>query len=290
MNRQEYDRKYSEKLDIFLKYSENVFSGLNSESKICEAMKYSFFAGGKRIRPVLMLCFSDIIGGNDEKVLPFAFALECIHTYSLIHDDLPALDNDDLRRGRPSCHIVYKESGAILAGDALLNLAFEHLLKNCNSKKDVKAAYLIADHAGFSGMLGGQALDIESENGVDFDENKLLSIYEKKTGKFLKLPFTVPATLFNEEFLGVSEEYGNYFGLLFQFVDDLLDVKGNPDIIGKSTGKDEEANKLTSIKIYGINGVYDRINYLKNKLIDCAKRLDDSGFLNCLVDSVVERI
>ena len=159
----EYKFIYGKYLDLFNNYSEKVFSTVKTETRLADAMKYSFFAGGKRIRPVLALALTDILGGTAEEILPFALALECVHTYSLIHDDLPALDGDVLRRGKPTCHVKFDESTAILAGDALLNFAFEHCLKTAKTEKDIKALLYLANCSGYNGMLGGQQLDIESE-------------------------------------------------------------------------------------------------------------------------------
>ena len=163
MTKTAFEDKYSGYLEEFITYAKSVFQNITTDNRLIEAMKYSFFAGGKRIRPVLMLAFNEVLGGKSENVIPFAFALECIHTYSLIHDDLPALDNDLLRRGKPSCHAVFGEATAILAGDALLNFAFEHALKAVKNKRQIKALSYLADCSGYSGMLGGQMEDIENE-------------------------------------------------------------------------------------------------------------------------------
>ena len=158
-----FEDKYSDYLAEFISYAKSTFQNVTTDSRLAEAMKYSFFAGGKRIRPVLMLAFNKVLGGKSENVMPFAFALECLHTYSLIHDDLPALDNDLLRRGKPSCHAVFGEATAILAGDALLNFAFEHTLKSVKDERQIKALSYLAECSGYSGMLGGQMEDMENE-------------------------------------------------------------------------------------------------------------------------------
>ena len=206
MTKTAFEDKYSGYLEEFITYAKSVFQNITTDNRLIEAMKYSFFAGGKRIRPVLMLAFNEILGGKSENVIPFAFALECIHTYSLIHDDLPALDNDLLRRGKPSCHAVFGEATAILAGDALLNFAFEHALNAVKNKRQIKALSYLADCSGYSGMLGGQMEDIENEKSkglkTDYtsgDKEKLLNdIYEKKTGKFLTAPFKIAAIISDE--------------------------------------------------------------------------------------------
>ena len=147
----EYSSEYDNYLAIFDDYANKVFNTVNTDSNLAEAMKYSFFAGGKRVRPVLMIAATERLNGKIEKVLPYAFALECIHTYSLIHDDLPALDNDVLRRGKPTCHTAFDEATAILAGDGLLNFAFEHLLNHIVDNKDIAAAKTVAEYSGYDG-------------------------------------------------------------------------------------------------------------------------------------------
>ena len=191
MTKAEYNAKYAEIADDFLKYSETVFGRVSTPNALADAMKYSFFAGGKRIRPVLTLAFGDALGLDKKVVMPFAFGLECIHTYSLIHDDLPSMDNDSLRRGKPTCHVKYGEATALLAGDALLNFAFEHILGVVSTKNEINALKCLADCSGYSGMVSGQVSDKESENATDKNENKLFETYELKTGKLLTAPFAM---------------------------------------------------------------------------------------------------
>ena len=159
MTKVEYYAKYAEITDDFLKYSEIVFGGVSTPNALAEAMKYSFFAGGKRIRPVLTLAFGEALGLDKNAVMPFAFGLECIHTYSLIHDDLPSMDNDSLRRGKPTCHVRYGEAAALLAGDALLNFAFEHILGVISTKNEINALKCLADCSGYRGMVSGKVTD-----------------------------------------------------------------------------------------------------------------------------------
>lgn len=289
MTLENYKTLYNKYLDLFNDYGEKVFCTLKTESKLADAMKYSFFAGGKRVRPVLMLAYTEILGGNVNEILPFALALECIHTYSLIHDDLPALDGDVLRRGKPTCHVKYNESTAILAGDGLLNFAFEHALEKCNDKRDIDALLYLAKCSGAKGMLEGQQLDIENEK-CNSSESTLLTIHNLKTCKLLTAPLAVPTIKYGKENLSVVEELGYLCGVIFQFTDDLLDVLSNEKTLGKSIGKDEEADKLTSIKLYGISGVKERILSLKEKAENIAKSLDNSGFLQCFITEITGRI
>ena len=279
MNSADFNDIYENLKGEFLAYSEKVFNNLNTESKLAIAMKYSFFAGGKRVRPVLMLYTAKSLGGDINEVLPYAFALECMHTYSLIHDDLPALDNDDLRRGLPTCHAKYGEATAILAGDALLNLAFEHLLKNCRTERDIKASLELAVSAGAMGMLEGQALDMESEKSAFLGVERLKKIEELKTAKFMTVPFTVPAILYCEEKEESFKSFGSAIGKLFQLADDYKDYCSTSEIIGKTAGKDQKEDKLSAVKIYGVNGLKEKIKSVVNTCIEMIKTLNLGEFL-----------
>ena len=289
MNNFDYKIKYKNYLDLFNDYSEKVFCDVESGNNLSSAMKYSFFAGGKRIRPVLCLAFADSLNGDLDSVLPFAFSLECIHTYSLVHDDLPALDNDVLRRGKPTCHVQFDEPTAILSGDALLNFAFEHSLKNCSDSKDVSALLYLAECSGYKGMLSGQQTDIQSEKRSG-DENLLLNIHNLKTCKLLTAPLAISSIKFDESKLLLCEEFGYISGLIFQFTDDVLDVLSSSDKMGKTIGKDDAAGKFTSVKFYGLNGVIEKIKALSKKAKEIAKSLDKSGFLQCFIDEITDRI
>ena len=289
MKNAEYKTTYNKYLDLFNEYSEKVFSTVESENMLATAMKYSFFAGGKRIRPVLMLAFADALGGDLNEVLPFSLALECIHTYSLVHDDLPALDGDVLRRGKPTCHVKFNESTAILAGDALLNFAFEHALENSKSLKHIEALKALAEFSGYRGMLSGQQTDIESEN-VEISEQTLLKIHELKTCKLLTAPLVIASILSDKSKVEASKEFGYVSGLLFQFTDDVLDVLSSEQKLGKSIGKDERSNKLTSVKAYGLKGAISLIKEYGQKAEELAKSLDNTGFLQCFIQEITDRI
>ncbi|SQB91502.1 geranylgeranyl pyrophosphate synthase [Clostridium tetanomorphum] len=215
--------------------------------KIYEAMAYSINVGGKRIRPILMLLTYEMYDKDYKKILPAACALEMIHTYSLIHDDLPAMDNDDLRRGKPTNHKVFGEALAILAGDALLNEAFNILLKNSlsNGKSWVKAASLIGEASGADGMIGGQVVDILGENkNINIEE--LYYMHRKKTGELIKVAILSGSVLgeAEEKDLNILQEFGEKLGLAFQIKDDILDVVGNESKLGKTTKKDQYHNKI----------------------------------------------
>ncbi len=225
------------------------------QSTIYKAMNYSINAGGKRIRPVIMLACSELIGGTSDGVMPFACALEMIHTYSLIHDDLPCMDNDDLRRGKPTNHKVFGEAMAVLAGDALLNKAFETILKNSQVSPNMTIAALseIATASGTEGMIGGQVIDIESED-KQIDAVTLMTLHLNKTGALIMAAAKVGALLSGggREDLLSMEEFSRYLGIAFQIKDDILDVEGSEEALGKKIGADEENKKSTFVSIYGL--------------------------------------
>ena len=216
------------------------------------SMAYSLMAGGKRLRPVLLMAAADAVGADGTKFLPVACALEMIHTYSLIHDDLPAMDNDDLRRGKPTNHVVYGEGIAILAGDALLTLAFTVILR----QKAVPAEALlrvvdeISRAAGAEGMVGGQVLDLEAENR-QISMEELRRVHTGKTGALFRAALRSGAILAgaSEEQLFALTTYADHFGLAFQITDDILDVIGNAEEIGKPVGSDEKNHKSTYVTL-----------------------------------------
>ena len=284
----QYKTEYKRYLDLFNEYSEKVFSAVKTESNLSTAMAYSFFAGGKRVRPVLMLAFADILGGDLNRALPFAFSLECIHTHSLIHDDLPALDGDVLRRGKPTCHVEFDEATAILAGDALLNLAYEHSLSSSTTLDDIHALECLAKFTGYRGMMQGQQIDVENE-GKGGDEELLLKIHDLKTCKLLTVPFLIPAILYRKELMPLCKKLGRLIGLIFQFTDDVLDVLGEEEKLGKSVGKDQQSQKLTSISLYGVDGVKSRVNQLEKEAKNIIKSIDNTGFLQCFLSETVGR-
>ena len=227
-------------------------------SRLHEAMRYSLFCGGKRLRPILSLAAAEAVGGDARGVLPLACAVECIHTFSLIHDDLPSIDNDDLRRGSPTNHVVYGEAMAILAGDALLALAFE-LIGECRhsfpADRTLEALSLVARASGTVGMVGGQVSDLECEGRDDLDEETVASIHARKTGALLVASLLAAARL-----CGASppqrdalEVYGDQLGLAFQITDDILDLEGDAAKIGKPVGSDLKQDKATYPKVLGLS-------------------------------------
>jgi len=224
---------------------------------IHEAMRYSVFAGGKRLRPILTIASAEAVGGTPEDALPVAAALECIHTYSLIHDDLPSMDNDDFRRGKPTCHKVYGEALAILAGDALLTLAFsllsqEALARKLGAERLSLLIQEVARAAGSLGMVGGQVVDILSE-GREVDRETLRYLHTHKTGALIRASVLAGAlvTSASKDELEALSRYGERIGLAFQIVDDLLDITGKQEEMGKPVGGDRRKRKATYPQLLG---------------------------------------
>lgn len=265
------------------------------QKTIMESMNYSLSAGGKRLRPILTLEACKIVGGNEEDAIPFAVAIEMIHTYSLIHDDLPALDNDDLRRGRKTNHIVYGEDMAILAGDALLNYAFEVMLSSSlgkrNPEKYLRAINEIAKSSGIYGMIGGQVVDVQSEN-EQIPKEKLDYIHNNKTAAIIIGCMRAGAIIgdANEEQIDEITKYAKNIGLSFQIVDDILDIVGDEVKLGKKVGSDIDNNKSTYPSLLGL----EKSKEIANELISEAKKSieklsENVEFLNGLADYIIAR-
>ncbi len=254
--------------------------------KIFDAVKYSAFAGGKRLRPVLLLEFCRISGGNIEDAVPFACALEMIHTYSLIHDDLPAMDNDDYRRGKLTNHKVFGEGIAVLAGDALLNRAFETALSagegtSLTAAQILAATRCLAQCAGMDGMIGGQVLDLEGEN-KQLSLSQLEQLQNLKTGKLIQAAAVMGCILAgkaDEETLGYARTFASCLGLAFQIQDDILDIEGDPSILGKPIGSDAENQKSTFPSILGLDACRSKVKMLTNQAVEALKYWEQSEFL-----------
>lgn len=248
-----FNEEYSKRKEFIENYLFNDFKNKNYPYKtIVEAMEYSVVCGGKRIRPVLMLSCYNLFKDNSEEILPFCAAMEYIHTYSLIHDDLPCMDNDDLRRGMPTSHIKFGEAIATLAGDALLNFAFEKAL-TCKLTNTLEALKCLAEASGKDGMIGGQVIDIENENKkIDIDLLKTLQAL--KTGALLSASCEIGAILGNasDSERELLKNFGLKLGLAFQIKDDILDVESSSEILGKPVGSDERNEKSTFVSFYGI--------------------------------------
>lgn len=269
--------KNKEIRDSLNDYLKSYFNDKGNYNKIIyDSASYSLNIGGKRIRPILMILSYSMYKDNWKDILPMAAAMEMIHTYSLIHDDLPAMDNDDLRRGKPTNHKVFGESIAILAGDALLNeamiLMMDYSLKS--GKNALRASKEIANAAGADGMIGGQVVDILSEEKETLSEEELKYMHLKKTGELIRSSIVAGAILgdANESDIEKFDIFGQKLGLAFQIKDDLLDVLGSVDKLGKNTNKDEDKNKSNFVTMYGI----DRCEYLCKELTEeCISILND---------------
>ena len=234
-----------------------LIDGLCDEGILRDAMSYSLLSGGKRMRPVLCMMTADMLG-DSAYVRDIACAIEMIHAYSLIHDDLPAMDDDDVRRGKPTNHVVFGEAMAILAGDGLLNCAFEVMMQCAQQNRESGLDYLgamnvVAQAAGTRGMIAGQAGDIMFE-GHEPDPDVLEYIHQHKTAAMIKAPVMAAAVLYgaSDEERSALETYGACIGLVFQIIDDILDETGDPDKVGKTLGKDAEAGKQTFTSVYGV--------------------------------------
>ncbi len=233
-------------------------AGCGAPEQLKDAMEYSLKAGGKRLRPVLTLYVCDMLGGDVQRALPFACALEMIHTYSLIHDDLPCMDDDDFRRGRPSSHKVFGEANAVLAGDGLLSYAFDIMLKVMQkdfTPNALNAAIAVSRGAGVRGMVAGQVIDLASETADDPGIDQLRFIQDNKTAAMIKAAVLAGAYMAggDEAQLDALSRYGDAYGVLFQMTDDILDVEGDFEGMGKTLGKDQQENKLTYISLYGLD-------------------------------------
>jgi geranylgeranyl diphosphate synthase type II len=258
-----------------------------------EAMRYMVLGGGKKVRPALVLLAAEACGGSADEAMPAACAVEMIHTYSLIHDDLPAMDNDDLRHGRPSCHKVFGEALAILAGDALLTEAFAVLAAGVtDAAKARRLAAELAGAAGATGMVGGQVADLEAERSRSADERLLDVIHRRKTARMIEASAVMGAVS-----AGASEhlerslrEYGTHLGMAFQIADDVLDAEGTTAALGKTAGKDSAAGKLTYVKCYGLEAARQRARAEADRAVDALSVFGhEADWLRDLARFVVQR-
>jgi geranylgeranyl diphosphate synthase type II len=258
-----------------------------------EAMRYAVFPGGKRLRPVLTLAAADAIGGNAHDALPGACAVELIHNYSLVHDDLPAMDDDDLRRGRPTLHRVFGEALAILAGDALLTCAFDTLVSASGGDPNqrLQAAATLARAAGAAGMVGGQVDDLQATGRV-LERSHVESIHHRKTAALMGACARIGALLGGggSNQVDLLDRFGERLGLAFQIIDDLLDLEGSEPVVGKTLRKDERAGKLTFPSVWGVEASRSRASELvqeaKSEIETLGAR---ASILRSIADSVVER-
>lgn len=264
---------------------------------LSQSMRYSLSAGGKRLRPCMLLAAVELLGGDADDALDFACAVEMIHTYSLIHDDLPGMDDDTLRRGRPTNHVVFGVGQAILAGDGLLNCAYETMLARAAKRPDravrsLAAIREIATGAGVTGMVAGQVMDLYCERNRSGDDKALEYIQHGKTACMFIYPLRAAARLCGagEADLAALTAYGRAFGLLFQATDDLLDVTGDQADMGKTLGKDAESGKLTCVSAYGLEGARALVTRLHGEALSAIERYGErAAFFRDLVDAMVDR-
>lgn len=267
------------------------------QKQVIEAMRYSVMAGGKRLRPMLMWESYRSFGKDDEKVYPFMAALEYIHNYSLVHDDLPAMDNDEYRRGRKTTHVVYGEDVAILAGDALLNYAYETIAKAMQDTSVdsgmIKAFGIFARKAGIFGMVGGQSVDVVNENNnTDMGLSDILFIHENKTAALIECALMCGAALAgaNDDQIAMMEKVGSNIGLAFQIQDDILDATGSFEELGKPIGSDEKNQKATYLSLEGMDKSKEDVEKLSEEAVDILKNVPKRNeFLEELVMSLVTR-
>jgi geranylgeranyl diphosphate synthase type II len=283
-------------------YCENINKALSAlisdkpvlRESLSEAMEYSLLAGGKRLRPILMMEFCRMCGGNAAEVLNVACSIELIHTFSLIHDDLPCMDDDDFRRGRPSCHKAFDEATALLAGDALNTLAFEVIADAATDgvvspQTAVMLISVLSKAVGINGMIGGQIIDMAAENReISLEELNLLQA--NKTGALIEAACVMGVVLAGKyDMIPAAAEYAQALGRAFQIVDDILDVTGSFEELGKPIGSDSKMNKSTYVTALGIEGAQNEAERLTEQALLTLKQFDDCDFLYELTESLLHR-
>ncbi|MDD3164901.1 MAG: polyprenyl synthetase family protein [Oscillospiraceae bacterium] len=263
---------------------------------VFDSMRYSVFGGGKRLRPALVYAFCALCGGEPERATPFAAAIEMVHTYSLIHDDLPCMDNDDLRRGRATNHKVYGDATALLAGDGLLNRAYETILNpaytgHLGAEAVCRAAFCLADNAGADGMIGGQIIDMDSE-GKAISLERLMRLQQLKTGCLIRAAAElgcIAAGKTDDATLTAARDYASGIGLAFQIRDDMLDIEGDAAVLGKSVGTDAAAGKSTFPSLLGMERCRQTIRQLTDGAKAALSPFQGAAFLEALADYLVSR-
>lgn len=281
---------YKNKLELSLHDILNKYKSVTPD-ELFDAMEYSVCDGGKRIRGVIVLAVADMVGYDETNALKFASAVEMIHASSLIHDDMPCMDNDTMRRGKPCTHIAFGESIALYAGLGLLNSAYELLMENAQDSAAYKAIYELCKSAGVSGIMKGQCLDIISE-GKEIDFNTLKTIHASKTGALIIASSIIPAIAMKCEkaVIDALKSYGENIGTAFQIVDDVLDVTESSAELGKTAGKDEKADKLTYVKVFGVDKAMELADEHIRKATACLDSINmDSGFLKETAKLIVKR-
>ncbi|MBQ3597049.1 MAG: polyprenyl synthetase family protein [Clostridia bacterium] len=288
-----FDNKFNNYVESFNLYLDNFLTTLDKEAPqlLVDSIKYSVKNGGKRVRPTLLFASAEICGVEPIKLINYALAIEFIHSYSLVHDDLPAMDNDDFRRGQLSTHKKFGEDIGILAGDALLNLAMEICLsKQDFGLNDVKATKLLFEYAGFSGMIGGQVLDLNNNsNNTQAGKEFLYSVYLNKTCKLLTAPLLIPSIISGGKYYDKLKSFGENFGYTFQIIDDILDVTSSLQTLGKTPNKDEQTNKCTSVKLFGLDGAKKLAKEHYDLTIQALDGIENCDFLLQFAKKFLER-
>lgn len=297
----DFNEKYNAYLKIINDAIEDYFGDMGdmSQKVVFDAMKYAICGGGKRLRPVMTLAAAEMTGADLCDAARVALAVECVHNYSLIHDDLPCMDDDDLRRGRATCHIVYGEDIALLAGDGLLNSAFEILSDETKFKKLGGTELLhivrcLADASGVFGMIGGQVIDLKAENRNDVSIGELNELHANKTGKLIraavKCGILCSGGALSDTDAEVMDKYAENLGMAFQIKDDILDVEGDETLLGKPIGSDAVCGKNTFVTLLGIDGAKERIEACTDEAKNVLGQLGDRAeFFLHLAESLLKR-
>lgn len=291
---------FNEKLASYIEYTEANLKKYNNhdistaaQSELVDAMNYSLEAGGKRIRPVLVYAFCEALGGDYTRAAAPASAIEMIHTFSLIHDDLPAMDDDDFRRGKPSCHKKYGEAMAILAGDALSVLPFGIIADDAVLTSDEKVRIIsrLAKSVGRSGMIGGQVIDMANEERTDVTEEQLRYMYRCKTGELIAVSCAMGSICAgaSDEVISAACDYGFSLGLAFQIIDDILDVTSTTEELGKPVGSDEAENKTTFVTLYGVDKAREIADNITAQAMESLDKCGGSDFLRELTEMLLNR-
>lgn len=291
---------FKEKLSEYIAFTEENLKkyslcpgAVSAQENLIKAMNYSLEAGGKRIRPVLVYAFCEACGKNYKIASAPACGIEMIHTFSLIHDDLPAMDNDDFRRGKPSCHKAFDEATAILAGDALSVLPFEIIADDpvLTSEQKVNIISCLAKAVGRDGMIGGQVIDMENETRDDVDEANLRNMYKHKTGELIAVSCMMGCICAgaDNDTIAAAAEYGYRLGLAFQIIDDILDVTSTTEELGKPVGSDSEENKTTFVTLYGVEKAKKIAEQITGEAMALLEKFSNNDFLRELTEMLLCR-
>ena len=288
---------FNEELELKVKYIESVIEKYSPQGEkyantVINAMNYSLMGGGKRLRPLLMFETYRLFGGEDDVIEPFMAAIEKIHTYSLVHDDLPCMDDDDYRRGKESCHKKFGEAYAVLAGDALLTYAFQIASDaGVDDHTIVKCTRALANYAGIYGMVGGQTLDLANEESSDVTVERLAETDKLKTGALIRCACELGcnAAKANNAQYEAAKAYAENLGIAFQIVDDILDVTGDETTLGKAVGSDETNGKATYVTLLGLDGAKAKAKELTNKALEALETFENNENIVYLTKQLLQR-